>query len=120
MNPISPEQIETRLNQLCKPPGSLGGIETLAARLCQVQHTFAPSSSPRRVVVFAADHGVTCEGVSAWPSEVTGRVTELMRLQRTASGVFAKQLNCEYEIVDIGLLRPLGWLDQPSTFIDAA
>lgn len=60
-------------------------------------------ASPRGY--FAADHGV-CEGVSAWPSTVTAMVFDLMLQQRTASGVFARHLNCDYQVVDAGLLRP--------------
>jgi nicotinate-nucleotide--dimethylbenzimidazole phosphoribosyltransferase len=59
-------------DSLTKPPGSLGGLEALAARLCLVQHSLSPTTRPRRLVVFVEDHGVVAEGVSAWPSEVTG------------------------------------------------
>lgn len=97
--------IDDRLNRLCKPPGSLGALESLARQLCLCQQTSAPETTPRRTVIFAADHGVVCEGVTAWPSDVTAMVVDLMVQQRTASGVFAKQLNCDYQVVDAGLLR---------------
>lgn len=109
-----------RIDQLCKPPGSLGKLEIVAADLCRIQNTLSPTCSPRRLVVFAADHGVTCEGVSAWPSEVTGQVVRVMTSGRTASGVFAKQLHCQYEVVDIGLLQPMVPGDPDNGFIDAA
>ncbi|HVS18206.1 MAG TPA: nicotinate-nucleotide--dimethylbenzimidazole phosphoribosyltransferase, partial [Planctomycetota bacterium] len=69
---LDPAAIQVHLDGLTKPPGSLGRLERLAARLCAVQGTLAPVAIPRRLVVFAADHGVTAEGVSAWPSAVTG------------------------------------------------
>lgn len=117
-------QIDNRLNQLCKPPGSLGALESLAKQLCLCQQTTTPETTPRRAVIFAADHGVVCEGVTAWPSDVTAMVVDLMVQERTASGVFAKQLNCSYEVVDAGLLRSPQRAerngDEHSPLIDAA
>ena len=100
--------VDMHLIGLCKPPGSLGLIETIAKRLCMIQKTLSPITRPRHVSVFAADHGVTCEGVTAYPSEVTRAVVSVMRQGRTASGVFANSLDCTYEVVDVGLLCPLG------------
>lgn len=99
------ESIAAKINQLCKPPGSLGGIEAIAHHLCRIQQTVTPVTRPRHVCIFAADHGVVRQGVSAWPSEVTAAVTDVMVQGRTASGVFASALQCSYEVVDVGLLR---------------
>lgn len=99
--------ISDKLDRLCKPPGSLGDLEAVAALLCRIQRTVSPETRPRHVCIFAADHGVTCEGVTAWPSEVTGAVVKVMRFGRSASGVFAQLLDCGYEVVDIGLLAPV-------------
>ncbi|MEM8736241.1 MAG: nicotinate-nucleotide--dimethylbenzimidazole phosphoribosyltransferase, partial [Planctomycetota bacterium] len=90
MNPIeasepSVEEIRQRIGSLCKPPGSLGRIEQVAEQLCLMQRTLIPETRPRSVTVFAADHGVTAEGVSAWPRAVTRAVVEQMRAARTAS-----------------------------------
>jgi nicotinate-nucleotide--dimethylbenzimidazole phosphoribosyltransferase len=113
-------EIREHLNRLCKPPGSLGELEALAQRLCEIQRTLRPQTSPRRAVIFAADHGVTCEGVTAWPSQVTAAVVQQMQQRRTASGVFAQALSCEYEVVDIGMLRALESSHGESTLIEAA
>ncbi len=110
--------VKVRLDNLCKPPGSLGQLETLAQRLCLIQKTLTPQTRPRQVTVFAADHGVTSEGVTAWPSSVTAAVVRVMQTGRTASGVFAQSLDCGYEVVDVGLLRPLPPCGD--TYIDAA
>ncbi|MEM9367943.1 MAG: nicotinate-nucleotide--dimethylbenzimidazole phosphoribosyltransferase [Planctomycetota bacterium] len=104
----SQAEIKARIASLCKPPGSLGVIEQVAERLCMTQRTLLPRTQPRSVTVFAADHGVTQEGVSAWPSAITRSVVEQMQHSRTASGVFADTLRCHYEVVDVGLLEPLG------------
>lgn len=102
---LSDNRISERIDQLCKPPGSLGAIEKIAHRLCHIQRTLHPTTRPCHVSIFAADHGVVGQGVSAWPSEVTAAVTDLMARGRTASGVFANALQCSYEVVDVGLLR---------------
>jgi len=100
-------KIASRLASLCKPPDSLGELERVAARLCEIQKTLEPVTRPRHVTIFAADHGVTCEGVTAWPSIVTGKVVDVMQHGRSASGVFAKVLDCRYEVVDVGLLSAI-------------
>lgn len=112
------DRVQHRLNSLCKPPGSLGALERIAAQLCRIQQTLIPATRPRRVTVFAADHGVSCEDVTAWPSEVTGAVVKIMQHQRTASGVFAHSLECSYEVVDVGLLQPMQ--SQTASTINAA
>lgn len=106
--PLTAEVIQTHLDRLCKPPGSLGRLEDVAKRLCEITQTLSPRTRPRHTTVFAADHGVTSEGISAWPSEVTAAVVEVMGVNQTASGVFARSLDCSYEVVDVGLLRPVG------------
>lgn len=116
-DPFDPDAVDRRLDQLCKPPGSLGAIEALARRLCLIQQTLTPQTRPRQVTVFAADHGVVDEGVTAWPSSVTAAVAGVMQQGRTASGVWARSLECDYEVVDVGLLSPPA---SASGLIDAA
>jgi len=112
------DQIANRLANLCKPIGSLGDLEQVAARLCEIQKSLLPVTRPRHITVFAADHGVTCEGVTAWPSSVTGAVVDVMQRGRSASGVFARELKCSYEVVDVGLIAAIGEAD--SAVINAA
>jgi nicotinate-nucleotide--dimethylbenzimidazole phosphoribosyltransferase len=106
MNELSSIQISERIDQLCKPPGSLGTIESIAKQLCRIQQTLSPVIKPRHCSIFAADHGVTRQGVTSWPSDVTAAVTEVMGHGRTASGVFARSLDCQYEVIDVGILKP--------------
>lgn len=77
-------------------------MEDLAARLCEIQQTLAPLTNPRRVVLFAADHGVVVEGVSAWPAEVTGRMIDNIRGGGAASSVLAAASRTELRVVDVG------------------
>ena len=67
------ERARARQERLTKPPGSLGRLEEIAIRLAAIQRTDTPKTRPRAIVLFAGDHGVTEEGVSPYPSEVTGR-----------------------------------------------
>ena len=60
---------------LTKPPGSLGRIERIANRLAAIQRTTTPVLTKKRIYVVAGDHGVTIEGVSAYPREVTPIMT---------------------------------------------
>ncbi|MGO1431687.1 MAG: nicotinate-nucleotide--dimethylbenzimidazole phosphoribosyltransferase, partial [Halomonas sp.] len=65
------EQARRYLDTLTKPPGSLGALEDLASQLSAITGELKPSVTPPAVIVFAADHGVAAEGVSAFPQEVT-------------------------------------------------
>ncbi|MBX9579030.1 MAG: nicotinate-nucleotide--dimethylbenzimidazole phosphoribosyltransferase [Gemmataceae bacterium] len=67
-NRNDPPLARAHLDALVKPPGSLGRLEDLAVRLCVIQRTLAPRTTPRRVVLFAADHGVVVKGLTAWPA----------------------------------------------------
>src|SRR5690242_8168743 len=60
-----------RLDSLTKPLGSLGRLEVLAQRICAISRKERPILANKVVFTLAADHGITAEGVSAYPSEVT-------------------------------------------------
>ena len=66
--------IQSALDNKTKPPGSLGELERVASTLCRLQGTLTPTVDPARVVIFAADHGVVSEGVSAFPASVTAQM----------------------------------------------
>ncbi len=104
--PLTDADIRRRLDSLAKPPGSLGRLEALAARLCAIQGTLAPRTRPRRLVLFAADHGVHAEGVSAWPAEVTALMVASIAGGGAASSVLAESAGCELRVVDAGTLGP--------------
>ncbi|HEY1064885.1 MAG TPA: nicotinate-nucleotide--dimethylbenzimidazole phosphoribosyltransferase, partial [Pirellulales bacterium] len=99
--------VRRRLDALAKPPRSLGRLEDLAVRLCVAQQSLAPQTRPRRAVLFAADHGVVDAGVTAWPREVTGLVTQTIVSGRGASSALARASQTELIVVDVGLAKPL-------------
>jgi nicotinate-nucleotide--dimethylbenzimidazole phosphoribosyltransferase len=94
---------DERLARLTKPPRSLGRLESLAARLCAVQETVTPRATPRRIVVFAADHGVTAKGVSAYPSAVTAQMVGNFMRGGAAINALAGICASDVWVVDVGV-----------------
>ncbi|MBI3824478.1 MAG: nicotinate-nucleotide--dimethylbenzimidazole phosphoribosyltransferase [Candidatus Rokubacteria bacterium] len=95
------------LDNLTKPPGSLGRLEELAARLAVLRG--GPPSVARPVVfTFAADHGVTAEGVSAYPQVVTVQMVENFLRGGAAINVLARQAGARVVVADFGVASPLG------------
>jgi nicotinate-nucleotide--dimethylbenzimidazole phosphoribosyltransferase len=75
--PVDPHWLaaaERHQNDLTKPPGSLGRLETIANRCAAIFGSLTPPVDAARIVIFAADHGVAEEGVSAYPREVTAQM----------------------------------------------
>lgn len=109
--------VATCLDALAKPRGSLGRLETLAIALARAQRTERPSARPRRLVLFAADHGCVASGVSAWPSAVTGAMIATILEGGAASAVLARTTGTDLRLVDVGSLAepppapPAGYLD---------
>ena len=101
---LSSSDIWQHLNGLTKPPGSLGRLEELAARLCEIQQSLSPQMSPRRLVIFAGDHGVVSSGVSAWPSSVTNLMLINMCQEGAASTVLAAQSGTDVAVVNVGTI----------------
>jgi len=99
--------LRARLDQLTKPPGSLGRLEDLAARLGAIQGSPRPETRPRRLVVFAADHGVVASGVTAWPSDVTSLMIDNIVGGGAACSALARAHDVELRLVDVGASGPL-------------
>ena len=86
-----------------KPPGSLGVIETLAARIARIQGTLSPCLRRCRLTLFAGDHGVASEGVSAYPQAVTRQMVANFLAGGGAANVFARANDVGLEVVDAGI-----------------
>lgn len=95
--------IKAHLDDLTKPRGSLGRLEEIALRYCLIRGTTKPAMGRKRIVVFAGDHGVTGEGVSAYPRGVTPQMVRNMLAGGAAINVFARHVGAELKIVDIGV-----------------
>ena len=96
-------QAQARLDRLTKPIGSLGRLEELAARYVMITGEMNPKVPRGAVYTFAADHGVTVEGVSAYPSAVTPQM--VLNFLRGGAGVnvLARHVGIEVRVVDIGV-----------------
>lgn len=91
-----------RQESLTKPPGSLGRLEDLALRLAGMQGSARPSLERVRIAVFAADHGIATEGVSAFPQSVTVEMVRNFVRGGAAISVLARALGASLEVVDVG------------------
>lgn len=106
IKPLDPEWLtraQERLDSLTKPPGSLGRLEELAARYVAIREEIFPRLERKRVVVFAADHGVVAEGVSAYPQEVTFQMVHNFLNGGAAINVLARLAGAKVEVVDVGV-----------------
>jgi nicotinate-nucleotide--dimethylbenzimidazole phosphoribosyltransferase len=96
------ENALARQQQLTKPAGSLGKLETLAVQLAGLQGQVKPSVDQVWIAIFAGDHGVVAEGVSAYPQAVTGQMLLNFVSGGAAISVLARQLDAQLEVVDLG------------------
>jgi nicotinate-nucleotide--dimethylbenzimidazole phosphoribosyltransferase len=91
------------LDVLTKPLGSLGMLEDIAAQMVSIRQKNFAEPLRKAVYVFAADHGITAEGVSAYPSAVTRQMVLNFLAQGAAINVLAKLHHVEMNVVDIGV-----------------
>jgi nicotinate-nucleotide--dimethylbenzimidazole phosphoribosyltransferase len=102
---------QKRLDNLTKPVGSLGRLEEFARRLVAITGSDDPGIDRKAIFVFAGDHGVTEEGVSAYPKEVTPQM--VLNFLRGGAGinVLARHAGAEVVVIDIGIDYDFGELD---------
>ena len=98
--------VRAHLDALAKPRGSLGRLEGLAVRLALTQRRIDARSHPRRIVLFAGDHGCVADGVSAWPSAVTGMMVATILAGQATSNALARAHDCPLRLVDVGVAGP--------------
>ncbi|MEJ7607699.1 MAG: nicotinate-nucleotide--dimethylbenzimidazole phosphoribosyltransferase [Bryobacteraceae bacterium] len=97
------QQVQTRLNSLTKPPGSLGRLEEIALRYCLIRNQPMPKLKSKAMYVFCADHGVVAEGVSSYPQEVTRQMVSNFISGGAAINVLCRHYNITQVIVDVGV-----------------
>ena len=102
---------EARQQILTKPPGALGQLEALAIHLAALQSTAQPRVERVYIAVFAGDHGVAAEGVSAFPQAVTGEMIRNFARGGAAISVLARQLGATLEVINLGTVNNPGPLD---------
>ena len=115
---IDEPTIWAHLDALAKPRRSLGRLEQLAVHLALTQDRLDPRTRPRRVVLFAGDHGCVADGVSAWPSAVTGMMVGTILAGQATSSALAAANDCPLRLVDVGVAGARV-VDPPAFFRDA-
>ncbi|MYM90448.1 nicotinate-nucleotide--dimethylbenzimidazole phosphoribosyltransferase [Rugamonas sp. FT82W] len=100
--------LDKAINNKTKPLGSLGVLESLAKQIGLIQNTRDVAITQPAILVFAADHGVVAEGISAYPQDVTWQMVENFLARGAAINVFATQNNCELRVIDAGVNHDFG------------
>jgi nicotinate-nucleotide--dimethylbenzimidazole phosphoribosyltransferase len=106
VQPLNQELYETaqrRLDNLTKPPGSLGRLEEFAKRLVAITGNIMPALDKKVIFTFAGDHGVAVEGVSAYPSEVTRQMVFNFLQGGAGISVLARHAGADVVVIDIGV-----------------
>ena len=99
------KQASEQQNQLTKPPGSLGKLEELAIRIAAMQGNLSPNLDKINITIFAADHGIAEEGVSAFPQSVTLDMIRNFSAGGAAICVIAKQLGARLAVLNLGTVE---------------
>ena len=114
------EQAKQRQAQLTKPPGSLGQLEQIAIELSSMQAKIAPIVDRVEIAVFAGDHGIANEAVSAFPQVVTTEMVKNFVRGGAAISVMAKQIGAGLTVINAGTINQQGFeapvVDKPVAF----
>jgi len=102
-DPALAARLQQRIDRLTKPVGSLGRIEALALQIGLVQRSERPRLDAPQMLVFAADHGLAAQGVSAYPSDVTWQMVENFLAGGAAISVLAEQHSLALHVIDAGV-----------------
>ncbi len=101
------EKLRARIRGKAKPIGSLGRLEELAVQIGLISGSTSPDLGLARILVFAGDHGITGEGVTAYPSVVTREIAKFVLAGTAGVNVLARASGVRVELVDAGLLESL-------------
>lgn len=101
------EKTQKRLDNLTKPQGSLGRLEDLAKKIVGITNKENPSLKNKVIFTLAADHGVTEEGISAFPKEVTAQMVYNFLSGGAGINVLAKYVGAKVVVVDIGVAEKI-------------
>lgn len=98
---------QQRLDNLTKPPGSLGVLENVAKKIAGITGEAMPTLPQKAIILMAGDHGVVAEGVSAFPQEVTPQMVHNFANGGAAINVLARHAGAELFMVDVGVAADL-------------
>jgi nicotinate-nucleotide--dimethylbenzimidazole phosphoribosyltransferase len=105
------ELASTRQEQLTKPAGSLGRLEDIALQIAGITGHPVPRIERKAVIIMAGDHGVTNEGVSAYPSAVTLQMVYNFLQGGAAINALAHFVEAKVIVVDVGVAADISHPD---------
>ncbi len=105
------ELARTHQQQLTKPAGSLGRLEDIAVQIAGISQRPLPRLHRKVVIIMAGDHGVTSEGVSAYPSAVTPQMVHNFLQGGAAINALACYVGAKVIVVDVGVAAEISHPD---------
>ena len=102
------DAINARIGDILRPPGALERLDEVAAWVATWHGTPSPMVQNPHAVIFAADHGVVEEGVSAFPGEVTGAMLAAFEASKASVSALARVAGAEVTAIDVGVGNPSG------------
>ncbi|WP_395945467.1 nicotinate-nucleotide--dimethylbenzimidazole phosphoribosyltransferase [Brevundimonas sp.] len=103
MTAVTEAAVRAHLDAQARPPGSLGRIEDLAVQMALIQQTMQPRADRVALLLFAGDHGLTQDGVSAYPSSVTQAMVATLLAGKATANAFARAVGAEVTVIDAGV-----------------
>jgi nicotinate-nucleotide--dimethylbenzimidazole phosphoribosyltransferase len=100
-------RLRAAIDAKAKPLGSLGRIEALGVHIGLVKGSLKPNLGRAALLVFAGDHGIVAEGVTAYPSEVSGLIAQMALDGKAGANIAARAAGAEVFLIDAGLKLPL-------------
>jgi nicotinate-nucleotide--dimethylbenzimidazole phosphoribosyltransferase len=107
-DPALSHRLDQAIANKTKPLGSLGLLEKIAHQIGMIQRTDTPHIIAPSILIFAADHGIVAEHISAYPQSVTWQMIENFLQGNAAINIFAKQNGCQLHIIDAGVNHDFG------------
>ncbi len=110
IKPVNPEwtdRARDRTGRLVMPHRALGRLHDLSEQMCGIQKTLTPDITHKAVLIMAGDHGVACEGTSAFPREVTGTMVEIFLKKGAGINAVSRHVGADVWVVDMGIIPEL-------------
>jgi len=109
LDPARKPGIQAHLDDLTKPQGSLGRLESLAMQMAWISGEHRPADPEAFILTFAGDHGIARQGISAFPPEVTPQMVANIAAGGAAISVLCRANRIQHRVIDVGVAVPCPW-----------